>query len=123
MARTYRQKGDTLKWANLGAAKAAGDVVVMGDTVGVAETDIAAVGSAGEGSVMIVGVHLLAKKAGVAWVQGDQLDWDASSSAFAKTGQGTYTGDVTKCAIAAAPALAGDTEGEVRLCPGSGTVI
>lgn len=116
MARTYRQPG--LKLTHVAAGNiSAGDVVVIGDTVGIAEVDIA---TGGAGVISIEGVHAVPKAAGTAWSQGDRLDWDASAGAFTK-GATWASGDVLGCAIAAADAGATDTTGEVKLTPGTGS--
>lgn len=113
MARTFKQPGKVLTHANSsGVDIAVGDVVVIGDTVAVALVDIP---DGDSGSVSITGVHGLAKVAGVAWVQGDKLDWDASESAFTKDLGAPAAGDVTDCGIAAADAASADTEGEVQI--------
>lgn len=120
MSRTYVQPGKVLNHT-AGADIEAGDVVVIGDIVGVAQVDIA---NGGTGAVAIEGVHRLRKVAGAAWGQGDKLHWDASAA----SGAGAFaasitpaTGDVSNCAIAAASAGSDDTVGEVRLTPGTGS--
>lgn len=118
MSRTYRQPGLILDHSNRsGNAIAAGDIVVMGDTVGIANVDIA---DGESGAVSIEGVHEVPKVAGTAWTQGDKLDWDASAGAFAK-GATPDAGDVIGCGVAALDAGAADTVGWVKLTPGTGT--
>lgn len=115
MTTKYRQNGAVLEHT-AGSDINSDDIVVTGDTVGVALTDIA---SGEKGSVMIEGSFEVGKVSGTAWTQGDKLDWDASESAFGK-GITTATGDVTGCAIAAYDADSGDTTAEVILTnPGS----
>lgn len=86
MATTYVRDGKTLTYTNSSStAIAVGAVVLMGNTIGVAIAAIAA--SGGVGAVQIEGVFTLAAAAG-AWVQGDNLYWDAGASKFTKTASG-----------------------------------
>lgn len=117
MSSTYVQPGKVVTWTNgTGSGVSAGDVVVMGDCVGVALVDIA---NGEDGSVSIQEVHTLAKVSGTAWSQGDKLDWDSANSAFTK-GLTAGTGDVATCAVAAADAGSSATTGQVLLTPGTG---
>lgn len=115
MGKTYKQPGEVLEHVASGAI-AAGDVVVMGDIVGLA---LVAIADTESGSVSIEGVHTVPKVAGVAWAQGDSLDWDASAGAFS-IGITPAAGDVENCAIAAKAAGSADTTGEAKLTPGTG---
>jgi predicted RecA/RadA family phage recombinase len=117
MGTTFRQKGDILTHANAsGADIAVDEVVVIGDSVAVA---LVAIADTESGSVSVSGVHLLAKRTGQAWVQGDKLDWDVSESEFGKDIV-AYSGDVIGCAIAAKDAASADATGEVLLAnPGA----
>jgi predicted RecA/RadA family phage recombinase len=117
MTRLFKQPGEKLTYINAGAAIAAGAVVVMGDSVGVAEVDIAA--TTGEGIVAVEGVFLLPKTAGTAWAIGDKLDYDLSAEEFHK-GLTTAAGDIAGCAVAHKAAASGDTSGWVKLAnPGT----
>lgn len=121
MAKTFVQPGNILEHANSsGSAISAGDVVVMGDIVGVAEVDIP---DGESGNVRVTGVHSLAKASGTAWTQGDSLDWDAAAGAFEKDKATPAAGDVENCAVAAKDAASGDTTGNVKLTPGTGTAV
>lgn len=113
-------EGAVIEYSNTGSAISSGDVVQTGDLVGIAATDIAA--TTGVGSVEIEGVFTVAKVTGVAWIQGDKVDWDASNSAFGK-GITTASGDVTNCGIAFKAAASGDATAQVKLTPGTGTEI
>lgn len=115
MGKTFRQPGAVLNHT-AGADIDAGDVVVLGDTVGIALVDIA---NGEDGAVSIEGVHEVPKVAGTAWDQGDSLDWDASEDAFGK-GITPASGDVIGAAIAAADAGSAATTGEAKLTPGAG---
>jgi predicted RecA/RadA family phage recombinase len=117
MGRTFKQPGHILTYANAGAAIAAGAVVVTGDVVGIALSDIPA--TTGEGPISIDGVHEVPKTAGEAWVQGDLIAWDASEDEFAKTIT-PASGDVVGCGVAAAAAASAAVVGLIKLTPGTG---
>lgn len=117
MSGKYVQKGDTLLFTNAGSAIAAGAVVLMGNIVGVAETDIAA--STGTGSVAVEGCFTVPKTTGVAWVVGGKLFWDVSTGKFDTMAASPATGDVTGCAVVAQAAASADTTGVVKLTPGN----
>lgn len=120
MTTKYVQDGAVLDWTNgTGAAVSSGDIVVMGDTVGIALVDIA---DGDTGSVQIEGVFTVAKVAGTAINQGDSVDYDASEGAVSK-GITTAAGDVTTFGVAAAAAASADTTMQVKLTPGTGTAI
>jgi predicted RecA/RadA family phage recombinase len=110
------QKGDTLDNVTAGAVTN-GAVVKALNTVGVALK-----GAAGSGEVIplaVEGVFTVPKVTGRAWVQGEKLFWDVSTSSFDTMAGTTATGDVTGCAIAAAAAASGDATGQVKLTPGN----
>lgn len=101
-----------------GATIAAGAVVVTGDIVGIALVG----GVSGETiAVAIEGVFTVAKNTGVAWVQGDSLDWDAAGPDFDKDKAIPAAGDVENCAVAYAAAASAAATGQVKLTPGTGT--
>lgn len=110
MATNFVNEGAVVEYT-AGADISSGDVVAMGDSVGIALTDIA---NGATGSVMIEGVFTVAKVAGTAWSAGDKLDWDASASAFAK-GITEATGDISDCAIAFGDAATAATTATVKL--------
>jgi predicted RecA/RadA family phage recombinase len=119
MANNFVTEGKILNWPNgTGSAVSSGEVVVIGDLVGVALVDIA---DGESGSVQISEVFTLTKTAGTAWNQGDKLDFDVSASAFDK-GITPAAGDVTGCAVAYETAASAATSGKVLLTPGTGTV-
>lgn len=119
MGTKFKQPGDVLTHSPAGAV-AVDAVVQMKDIVGIALVDIAA---GGEGSVAIEGVFEVPKVAGVAWVQGDSLDWDASAAKFDKDVGIPAAGDVENCAVAFAAAASAATVGTVKLTPGTGTAF
>lgn len=113
MARTFTQPGKVIQHT-AAAALSAGDVVIVGNLVGVALVDMA-IGETG--SVSISGVHTLPKVTGTAWTQGAVLDWDDSLGAFATTIVTPAAGDLEGGAIAAADAASAAAVGEVLLVP------
>jgi predicted RecA/RadA family phage recombinase len=74
--KNFVQKGDSFKFV-AGSAIASGDIVKSGKLVGVALDDVA---SGDEGIAYIEGVYEVAKKAGVAFSQGDVV-YEESSEA------------------------------------------
>lgn len=90
MSTTFLQRGSKYPYSNSGSAIAAGDVVILnsGSTgkVGVAETAIAA--TTGTGSVVIGGVHTLAKHTGEAFTDMQLLYWDATNHRLTGTATG-----------------------------------
>lgn len=115
MARNYNQPGNVLTYENgTGAMIAAGAVVSMGDTVGIALT---AIPSGESGSVGVEGVFTVPKAAGAAWAQGKKLNFVGGSFRTTAT---AAAGDVASCAIAAADAAQAATVGTVKLAPGAG---
>jgi predicted RecA/RadA family phage recombinase len=80
MAMNFIKHGDEFDYVNnTAAAIKSGDVVSMGDVVGVALSDIL-IGSTG--TVQVAGVATLPKKAGTAWNQGAKLYWDGTNLVF-----------------------------------------
>jgi len=110
MAKNFVHEGTAVEYT-AGADISSGDVVAMGDSIGIALTDIA---NGATGAVAIEGVFTVAKAAGTAWNCGDKLDWDASASAFAK-GITEATGDISDCAIAFGDAETAATTATVKL--------
>lgn len=76
--KNFVQAGNVIQYSNVGSAIVSGDIVVIGDRVGVAMVDIAA--TTGVGSVSMDGVYDLPKTTSQAWVQGDKLFYDSSTS-------------------------------------------
>lgn len=113
------QNGESITFTASGAVSS-GDVVVVGQLLVIAATDVAN-GADGEGEPQ--GVFTCAKTAGEAWTKGAALMWDASASAFVvQAGKTPATGDVTNAAVAWAAAASADTTGEVELRARIGTV-
>jgi len=74
---TFKGEGIRIAWTNgTGAAVSSGDVVVIGDMIGIAVADIAN-GSAG--ALEIQREHSLAALSTGVWSQGEELFWDATN--------------------------------------------
>jgi len=117
MSKKYVQEGETIEYANAGAAILSGAVVAIGNQVGVAEVDIAA--TTGSGSVQMCGVFSLAKVGSQAWAQGDLVFWDKTNLRFTKTA----SSDADLAAGIAWEAVgsgAGETTGKVKLLSAAG---
>lgn len=82
MAGNYKQPGDVWDHTGAGNPIQSGDVVLMGDVVGVALTDIA-VGATG--SVAVNGVFEIAKLSTDTPAQGAPLYWDAGNARLTTT--------------------------------------
>ena len=119
--KTYVQPGKVITWTNgTGSAVASGDVVVVGNIIGVAAVDIA---DGASGSVAIEGVYTVPKVSGAVIAQGESLTWDASAGAFDDNAATPGTGDVTgPPAVAAEAAGNGVTSFDVKLTGVPGTV-
>lgn len=102
------QEGKVIVYQNSGSAISSGDIVKIGNRIGVAEVDIEA--TDGSGSVEMEGVHNLPKTTGQAWSQGDELFYDSTAGKLTKTGSGN-----TPAGYAFEPAASGDTEGKCKL--------
>jgi predicted RecA/RadA family phage recombinase len=120
MTNKYLQEGNVVTYANAGAAIAAGAVVGLKHSVGVALTDIAA--TTGVGSVAIEGVFQVPKVTGTAWLQGEKLLWDVSAGKFDASGATPATGDIMGAAVAFGAAASADAFGYVKLTPGNATL-
>lgn len=98
-------------------AVAVGAVVPLQHGVGIALR--AAAGSGETIPVALEGSFTVPKATGRAWVQGEKLVWDASTSTFDTTALTLATGDLTGCGLAMAAAASGDTTGVIKLTPGN----
>lgn len=124
MSTTYIQPGDVIDYVNGATARTSGQVIKMGNILGVCLTAIAANAT---GAVAIRGVHLCPKVSGAVISQGESLTWDVS----ANTGAGAFddnlatpaAGDVTgAAAVAFESAGNGVTSIKVLLTGTPGTV-
>lgn len=102
MKATYIQPGETLDFVNTGsAAISAGDVVTLDSRIGVAGCDIAA---GGTGTVHVVGVFEIAKKASEALTVGKTVYYSAVDGITATEAGNTLAGFVIEAAAANAEA-------------------
>lgn len=121
MSKNYVTEGNVITYANTGAAISSGDVVVVGEQVGVALEDIAA--TSGSGVVQLDGVFNLAKVDAAVIAQGESVIWDASVSKFDDNAATPASGDVSGCCIAMEGKGATTDENiKVKLNVGVGTV-
>lgn len=120
MATNYVQAGEVITYTNAGSAISAGDVVVIGNQIGVALVDIAA--STGTGSVAIEGVFTVPKVSAAVIAQGEAVIYDLSALAFDDAAATPETGDISTCCIAMEAAGNGVTSIDVKLNVGVGTV-
>ncbi len=121
MATNYQQSGAVFDWANAtGSAVSSGDVVKIGNILGVALVDIA---DGATGSVQTEGVFVVPKVSAAVIAQGESLVWDASAGAFDDSAATPATGDVSGApAVAFEAAGNGVTSLAVRFTGVPGTV-
>ena len=119
MATNYVSDGGVILYSNSGSAISSGDVVVVGEQIGVALVDIA---NGATGSVQIDGVFSLPKVSGAVIAQGESVIWDASAGAFDDNAATPATGDVSGCCVAVEAAGDGVNTIAVKLNVGVGTV-
>lgn len=121
MANNFHKAGETLDYVNTtGAAIASGQVVAVGQILGVALVDI---GIGGTGSVRTEGVFRVPKVSGAVIAQGESLTWDVSAGAFDDNAATPATGDITgPCAVAFEAAGNGVTSMLVKFTGVPGTV-
>lgn len=104
MAKNFVQPGKVIDWTNAtGSAVVSGQVVAIGQILGVAQVDIA---NGASGSVGINGVFTVPKVSGAVIAQGESLTWDVSAAAFDDNAATPATGDIT-----GAPAVAFEAAG------------
>ena len=90
--KTKYSEGDVMDYANTGAAISSGDVVALGNRIGIAVTDIAA--TTGLGAVALTGAHTLAKTVGEVYNQGDSVYWNSTTSKLTEVDTGLYAGKI-----------------------------
>lgn len=117
----YQQPGKVISWTNgTGAAVASGDVVVIGNMLGIATVDIA---DGDSGNVAVEGVFSGVPKVSAAvFVQGEKLIYDVSAKAFDDSAATPATGDVTGGAVAFVAGANTETTCTIKLTPGNTTV-
>lgn len=105
--KNFIQPGDVVTWVNgTGADVAAGAVVVMSHTIGVACVDIA---DGATGEVSLAGVYTLPKATAAVVAAGEKLLWDASEGNFDDSAATPGSGDILGAVIAVAAAGNGAT--------------
>ena len=121
MASNYVQPGNIITWTNgTGTAVVSGQVVAVGQTLGVALVNIA---NGAAGSVAIEGVFSVPKVSAAVIAAGESLTWDVSAAAFDDNAATPATGDITgPPAIAIEAAGAGVTTLKVKFTGVPGTV-
>ena len=98
MATNSVGEGKVIEYTNAGSALSSGDVVVVGQQLGVCLVDIAA--STGVGSVALEGVFDLPKVDAAVIAAGESVIWDASASKFDDNAATPASGDASVCCIA-----------------------
>lgn len=120
MSTNYVQPGNAISWTNgTGSDVSSGDVVVMGNTIGIAEVDIA---DTETGTVCIEGVFTVPKVSAAVFAVGEKLIYDVSAGEFDDSSATPATGDVTGGAVAVAAGANGETTATVKLTPGNTAV-
>lgn len=125
MAKNYVGDGKVTQWTNgTGSAVASGQVVKVGNLLGVA---LVAIGAGAVGSVALEGVFSgVPKVSGAVFVKGEKLIFDVSANggtgAFDDSAATPATGDVTGGAIAWEAGSDGQTTCTIKLTPGN-TVV
>lgn len=123
MATNYIQGGSVMDYVNnTGADIASGDVVVIGNLIGVSLTDIPNTTPNSVGAVALDGVYEVPKVSAAVFVQGEKLIYDVSAGAFDDSAATPATGDVSGCCVAMAAGSNGETTCKVKLNVGVGTV-
>lgn len=119
MATNQTQHGESIV-ITAGANITSGQVVRVGQLLGVAITDIA---NGSTGAIALEGVFTVPKVSGAVIAQGESLTWDASAAAFDDNAATPATGDVTGApAIAWTAAGNGVTTLQVKFTGVPGTV-
>lgn len=119
MATNYVKDGAVVDYTNAGSAISSGDVVVMGNIIGVALVDIA---NGDTGSVAIEGVFTVPKVSAAVIAIGESVIYDVSASAFDDNLATPATGDVSGNAVAMEAKGAATTTIDVKLNVGVGSI-
>ena len=119
MSTNQVNSGDRVLWTNAGTAVVAGQVVVVGQQIGIAAVDIAQNAS---GIVYLEGRFTVPKVSAAVIAQGEMVMWDVTGAAFDDNAATPATGDVTNAASAAEAAGNGVTSFDIILKNRIGTV-
>lgn len=96
--KNYVGAGNTIQYTASGADYSAGDVVVIGNLLGVCAVDIA---DGETGTVNLTGVYEVPKVDGAVIGKGESLTWDVSAGKFDDNAASPATGDITGAAAVA----------------------
>lgn len=107
--KNFHARGDALEFT-AGADIASGDVVAVGNLIGIAAGDVA---NGGEGIMNLTGVYGVPKVGSQAWGIGDPVYWNGTA-ATKTAGTNKFMGN----AAAVVGSGAGETLGLVRLASG-----
>lgn len=118
MATNFVQNGDSIEFT-AGADLVSGQVVVIGEQVGVCVNDVA---NGSTGVANMVGVFNVPKISGAVIAAGESVIWDASAAAFDDNAATPATGDVSGACTAWESAGSGVTTIKVKLNTAKGTV-
>jgi predicted RecA/RadA family phage recombinase len=94
MSTNYKQEGEVIQYT-AGANITSGQVVAIGNVLGVAKVAIA---NGASGSVALEGVFTVPKVAGAVIALGETLTWDSSVAAFDDNLAVAAAGDITGAA-------------------------
>lgn len=113
----FKNIGALRTWTNdTGGDVASGDVVVVGQQIGIATVDIP---KDGTGTVAFEGVFVVPKVSGAVIAHGEMVMWDVSANdgagAFDDSAATAATGDVSNAAVAAEDAGDGVTSIRIQL--------
>ena len=120
MATNYVQPGDHIDWTNgTGSDVASGDVVELGNCIGIALGDIA---DGAQGAVALEGCFTGPKVSAAVFAVGEKLIWDTSAGAFDDSSATPATGDITGGAVAIVAGANTETTCTFKLTPGNTAV-
>ncbi len=111
--------GQSIYWTNGGTAKSSGDVVVIGNLIGICAVDIA---NGASGIVHLHGEFTVPKVTAAVFNAGEMLIWDASAGKFDDNAATPATGDVSNAAIAVTAGTSSETTCRINLAARFGTV-
>lgn len=118
MTDKFVQRGDVVN-RTLAGTVAAGDVVAMRGTIGIALKG----GVSGDViPVAIEGCFTVPKASGAVWAQGEKLLWDTSAGNFDDDAATPAAGDIMGAVVAMAAGQNGETTAVVKLTPGNTTL-
>lgn len=89
--KNFTQEGETIT-ITAGAAYISGQVVALGNVIGIATSAIA---NGASGEVALEGVFTVPKVSGAVIAQGETLTWDVSAAAFDDNAATPASGDIT----------------------------